>query len=40
LLFANHGPEGGSGGGMIVATDSPGRVAASGKGFTAEFLRS
>ena len=32
------GPEGGRGGGMIVAQGTPEQVAASGKGYTAKFL--
>jgi excinuclease ABC subunit A len=33
------GPEGGSGGGTIVATGSPEQVAASGKSYTGQFLK-
>ncbi len=33
------GPEGGRGGGTIVVTGSPHEVAASGKGYTAQFLK-
>jgi len=32
------GPEGGRGGGMIVAQGTPEQVAASGKGYTSKFL--
>jgi excinuclease ABC subunit A len=32
------GPEGGRGGGMIVAQGTPEQVAASGKGYTSRFL--
>lgn len=43
IRFADHiidiGPEGGSGGGKVVATGSPKRVANQGKGYTAEFLK-
>ena len=32
------GPEGGRGGGMIVAEGTPEQIAASGKGYTSRFL--
>ncbi|HTB53711.1 MAG TPA: hypothetical protein VK719_00530, partial [Trebonia sp.] len=34
------GPEGGSGGGAIVATGSPDQVAANDKSYTGQFLKS
>ena len=43
LLSADHiidlGPEGGDGGGRVVAQGTPERVAARGEGYTARFLR-
>lgn len=43
IKVADHlidmGPEGGRGGGQVVATGTPEEVARSGKGFTAQFLR-
>ncbi|MBN2236384.1 MAG: excinuclease ABC subunit UvrA [Bacteroidales bacterium] len=43
IKMADHlidlGPEGGAGGGKIIATGTPEEVCESGKGFTAEFLR-
>ena len=43
IKMADHivdmGPEGGKGGGHIVAQGTPEEVAASGKGYTSEFLK-